>query len=1098
MRSDLLKRLFSLFLLAAPALLQADANEGYYRFPTIHGDTVVFTSEGDLWKVDAAGGTARRLTTHPGTEIHPALSPDGKSVAFSADYEGPLEVYVMPVEGGLPQRLTWDGERARVEGWTPGGEVLYATWHFSTLPNFQLVRIDPVSRARRLLPLHQAAEGAYDPTGETLFFTRFNRQGSKTKRYHGGTAQNLWRFTESQGEEAVALTADYTGTSHHPMVHKGRVYFVSDRDGTMNLYSMTTAGTELRQHTHYFGWDVKTPDLGNGRIVYQLGADLHVLDLASEEARQLAIGLASDFDQTREKWVEKPIDYLSAAHLSPDGDRVALTARGQVFVAPVEDGRFVRVTRDGYRHRNARFLPDGDELVVLSDESGEVELHRLDPRGVEPGEPITTGGDVLRFAVYPSPDGKWAAYVEKDDELWIADLATGERTQVAVSQFFGFGSLNWSPDGRWLAYAVPTENFLSQIQLYNVASGETTAVTSDRFNSDNPAWSADGRFLYFLSQRHLVSLSSGPWGNYQPSPLLDATTKIYEVALQSGERSPFASENELTGKDDEDKDEDKDDEEEKSDKEKKDELPDVEIDLEGIQTRLVEVPVPPGNYFGLGVGQDELYWLSTTVTARQKVSLAAIEREPKAKVKTLTNDLEWYEISASRKKILLRQDASLYVVDAKAAPLKDLGEHRVGLDGWTLSLDPRREWRQMFVDAWRLQRDYFYDPGMHGVDWPAVLDKYLPLVERVRERSELSDLFGEMIGELSTLHEFVYGGDQRGGDDDVDPASLGAVLERDEAAGGYRVTRVYPSDPDMPEERAPLSRPGVEVVAGEVIVAINGVETLSVDDPRSLLRQQAGRQVLLKVQEANGKEREVIVEPFASRDAAELRYDSWELERRQLVEEQGGGDIGYVHMRAMGGGNYTEWARHYYPVFHRKGLVIDMRHNRGGNIDSWILATLIRRPWMWWKARTGIPYSNMQFAFNGHMVVLCDESTASDGEAFTEGFRRLDLGKVIGTRTWGGEVWLTSSNGLVDRGIATAAEFGVYGPEGEWLIEGHGVEPDIVVDNLPYATFGGHDAQLEAAIEYLQEKIRDEPPVVPEPPEYPDKSFPQGGASNGG
>ncbi len=1094
--------LLSLVLLAAPALVSAAANEGYYRFPTIRGNTIVFTAEGDLWKVGAEGGLAQRLTSHPGLEAHAALSDDGTRVAFSADYEGPTEVYAMPVDGGLPERLTWDGDGARVIGWA-GGEVLYATRHFSTLPDAQLVSIDPASRRRRVLPLDKAAEGVYDAPGETLFFTRFGRQSSKTKRYKGGTAQSLWRFTEG-GEEAVALTADYPGTSHQPMFHDGRVYFVSDRDGTMNVFSMAPTGEDVRQHTHHAGWDVKDPDLGDGRIVYQLGAGLHVLDLASGEDRELDVRLASDFDQTREKWVEEPMDYLTAAHLSPDGDRVVLTARGQVFVAPVEDGRFVRATRDEYRHRSARFLSGGEDLLALSDQSGEVELWRLDARGLKEAEQITTEGDVLRFDAFPSPDGKRAAYIEKDDELWLADLATGERTQVAVSPLFGFRGLSWSPDSRWIAFAMTGENQMARLFLYRVEGGETAAVTSDRFNSFSPAWSGDGRFLYFLSERHLVSLSRHPWGTYQPLPLLDSMVKLYEVAAKSGERSPFAPGNELVGSDDEKEEEMKDDDEgsgkrkgkkkgkkdakgDEDDDAKDDEVPTVEIDLEGIETRLVEVPVPPGNYTDLGANEGELYWISTETAAR-KGSLQAIERKRKAEVVTLLEGVESYELSASGKKLLVRKDDALHVVDAKASELGDLGKSRVALDAWTLSIDPRREWRQMFVDAWRLQRDYFYDPGMHGVDWPAVLEKYLPLVDRVRNRGELSDLFGEMIGELSALHEYVRGGDHREGKDRVRPGSLGAILERDEEAGGYRVAYVYPSDPDMPAERAPLERPGVEVAEGEVIVAINGVETLSLGDPGILLRHQAGRQVLLQVKGEDGVEREVIVEPIDPRGAAELRYDAWELERRQIVEAESGGEIGYVHMRAMGGGSYTEWARHYFPVFNRRGLIIDMRHNRGGNIDSWILGTLVRRPWMWWKARTGVPYPNMQLSFNGHMVVLCDERTASDGEAFTEGFRRLGLGKVIGTRTWGGEIWLTSSNVLVDRGIATAAEFGVYGPEGEWLIEGHGVEPDVVVDNLPHETYNGRDAQLEAAIKHLLERIREDPPAIPDPPAYPDKS----------
>jgi tricorn protease len=396
----------------------------------------------------------------------------------------------------------------------------------------------------------------------------------------------------------------------------------------------------------------------------------------------------------------------------------------------------------------------------------------------------------------------------------------------------------------------------------------------------------------------------------------------------------------------------------------------------------------------------------------------------------------------------------------------------------------------MFREAWGLERDYFYDRRMNGVDWPGMLAKYQPLVDRVSDRAELSDLLSQMVGELSALHIFVRGGDLRKGKDSIAPASLGAQLARDEKAGGLRVAHIYRSDPDYPDRLAPLARPGVDVHEGDVIEAINGVPALSVPDAAILLRDTADRQVLLRVRPAPpGAARDVIVTPITPDRETGLRYDEWEYTRLTRVEELGHGHIGYVHLRAMGGGDYAEWARDFYPVFDRAGLIVDVRHNRGGNIDSWILEKLLRKAWFYWQPRVGDPYWNMQYAFRGHLVVLVDQNTASDGEAFAEGFRRLGLGKVIGTRTWGGEIWLSSSNLLVDKGIATAAENGVYGPDGEWLIEGHGVDPDIVVDNLPAATFRGGDAQLDEALRLLEDQIRTQPVPLPPAPTYPDKSL---------
>ncbi len=453
-------------------------------------------------------------------------------------------------------------------------------------------------------------------------------------------------------------------------------------------------------------------------------------------------------------------------------------------------------------------------------------------------------------------------------------------------------------------------------------------------------------------------------------------------------------------------------------------------------------------------------------------------------------DVRQFELTADGKKLFVRKGGDLYVIDAGTSQptQQTLGERRIDLSKWAFSVDPREEWRQMLVDAWRMERDYFYDRNLHNVDYEGLLERHRPFVERVSDRAELNDLLAHLVGELSALHTFVRGGDLRPPTDSVSPGSLGARLVRDEAKGGYRIDHIYRADPEYPDNLSPLGKPMSAIREGEIVASINGVPALSVADPAFLLRHTAGQQVLLEVRPAaGGPARKEIVVPMTPGAEADLRYSEWEYTRRLEVEKASKNEIGYVHLRAMGGDNYTEWVKNFYPVFDRKGLVIDVRHNRGGNIDSWVLEKLLRRAWFYWQSRVGKPTWNMQHAFRGHLVVLCNERTASDGEAFAEGFRRLGLGKVIGTRTWGGEIWLSSSNVLVDRGLASAAETGVYGPEGQWLIEGHGVDPDVVVDNLPHATFLGRDAQLEAAVKHLQELIAKDPVEVPKHPPYPDK-----------
>ena len=448
-----------------------------------------------------------------------------------------------------------------------------------------------------------------------------------------------------------------------------------------------------------------------------------------------------------------------------------------------------------------------------------------------------------------------------------------------------------------------------------------------------------------------------------------------------------------------------------------------------------------------------------------------------------------YEMSADGKKLMVRRDSDIYVIEAKPSSASStLANNQVDLGGWTFSIDVAADWRQIFIDAWRLERDYFYDPGMHGLAWDVVLEKYLELVGRVTTRAELNQLIGRVIGELSALHTSVRGGDIREGEDDVAVASLGARLVRDPDAGGYRIDHIYQGDPDYPDELSPLADPDLGIADGDVVQAVNGVATLSVGHIGALLRNQQGQQVLLRVRSGAGEDgRDVIVVPTANE--LSLRYTDWEYSRRLEVEDAANGQIGYVHLRAMGSSDINAWYRQFYPVHDRPGLIVDVRRNRGGNIDSVILEKLMRPAWFYWKSRVGRPTWNMQYAFRGHMVVLVDENSASDGEAFAEGFRRLGMGPVIGARTWGGEIWLSSSNRLSDGGLARAPMNGVYGPEGEWLIEQWSVVPDIEVINLPHATFNGEDAQLDTAIEYLLQKIADDPRAVPAPPDYPDLSF---------
>jgi len=575
-----------------------------------------------------------------------------------------------------------------------------------------------------------------------------------------------------------------------------------------------------------------------------------------------------------------------------------------------------------------------------------------------------------------------------------------------------------------------------------------------------------------------------PWGTRQPEPYFDASEKIYHVALKKGTRSPFRPNDELFSKD-EKKETDKNGKKKDEDKEKENEV-EVVIDQDGIKERIEEVPIKPGNYSSLALNKKAIYMISgeTGVNAKRHLSFVKIDNE-KVEVKNMVNEVSGFEITADGKKLLITKGKDYYVTDAGTKEKASLKEKKISLSGWKFPIIPRDDWKQIFTDAWRMERDYFYDKNMHGVDWKGMHDKYLPLVDRVTTRNELSDLIGRFVGELSALHTSVRGGDIRSDKKNIAVANLGAVFIRDEENGGFRIDYIYKADPDYPDEKSPLDDPYLNVMEGDIITSVNGVASLSALDIGELIRNQVGKQVRLTLKRDSDKH-DIIVKPIAN--AFNLRYRDWEYGNRLYVEEKSQKDIGYFHLRAMGGSDISQFYREFYPVFNRKGLIIDVRYNNGGNIDSFILEKLLRKAWMYWKGRSGKPYWNMHYAFRGHIVILVNEKTASDGEAFADGFKKLGLGTAIGTRTWGGEIWLSSSNRLSDGGLARAPMSGVYG-DGEWLIEGHGFVPDIEIDNLPHATFNGKDAQMDAAVEYLQKLISEDPKEVPSPPAYPDKSF---------
>ena len=1073
--------LAAIVLLSMP-VFGAEGLLGYYRHPAIHDETIVFYAESDLWRIPAMGGTARRLTTHLERERFPCISPNGKTVAFTASYDGTHEIYLMPLEGGLPTRITHEGisgrRGPRPVSWKSDSELVYATWYFATRDAHQLAILNVETGKKEIIPLEQASDGDFSDDGKTLFFTRLPRQNSFAKRYRGGLIENLWRFREGD-EEAVPLTPDYDGTSRDPMVWKDRLYFSSDRDGTMNLWSITLEGKDPVQHTSFAGWDLLSPSLHNGRIIFGNRADIWIYDIAQNKSRKVDIRLASDFDQKRERWISNPMTYLKSWFLSHDGKRVGLTIRGSGYVLPVKAGRVIRLRQNSKsRTRDLRFLPGSEDVIYLSDRSGEMEFWREPANGLGEPSPITSGGKTMRHDGIPSPDGKLLAHTDRNQVLWMRNLVSGDEWEVARSgegNEWDYIDLSWSPDSRWIAYSDTMGNQAKRVFLYDAQDRNApVAVTSARLDSYSPVFGAEGKWLYFLSDRTFRSVQGSPWGARQPEPLLDKTAGIYALDLQGGQRSPFAGPNEgelpLSESEGEEK---------------------KEINLENLDGRLFVLPVEPSNYRYLTRARGNLYCLFSSLSLSRKSSLVSFpitSDSTRHKWTTIMTEVRGYEISGDGTTCLVRKGDSFYVFPATGKAPSSSTQGKLSLSGLSLSVSPAEEWGQMFRDAWRMHRDYFYDPKMHRVDWNEMGRRHEALLPRLTTRWELDHLISQMVGELSAMHTDIYAGDIRDATDGASLGHLGAQLLKVEE--GFRIDRLYETDPDYPGEVGPLLKAGVEMKVGDVILSVDGEPATRAPEIGSLLKNKAGQKVLLESRRIGiGGTRKSIVTPLSSSGFRNLKTSHWEYTRRLEAEAKGKGEIGYFHMRGMSASNYAEFVKGYYPVFNRKGLIIDMRQNYGGNIDSWILSRLSRKPWMYWKTRTGRPFANMQFAFDGHMAVLVDAYTISDGEAFSEGFRRLGLGPLIGTKTWGGGIWLRGATRLMDGGMARSPETGVYAPERTWIIEGTGVTPDMVVDNLPHESFGGRDAQLEAALTYLQTRIKEDPPSRPEPPARPDKSF---------
>ncbi len=1120
-------------LTAVPALAETN---GYYRWPALHENTLVFGSEGDLWRADLQGTSpAIRLTTHPEVESLPALSPDGQTIALTGRYDGAASVYIMPVSGGAPRQLTFEDRNAEVRGWTPDGRVLFASTSAPGASPLRLKIVDPVSLALEELPLDGADDAAFSDDQQTIYFTRYGlaRSNDNAVLYRGGAMAQLWRYTMDSGEEAERLAEDFDAPIRHPMWWNGRIFFLTDKSGGDNIWSMDPSGGDIRQHTGFEAWQLRSPQLHNGRIVYQRGADLYGFNLATETETLLDLRLVSDRDDTRLRYLKEPLEYLETTGMGAEGKAVALTARGRVAVAfPGPRRRVELAIPDNARARSAVLGPDGDWVYVILDQDQFGEAWRYAADGRSAPEQLTFGSDAHIWRLYPSPDGTRLIHDDKRGRLWSIDLETLEGIAIDTNESGNddsYSGLNWSPAGRYLAYTAEDRRGIRRVIVHDFETGASHVVTRGKYNSFHPAFSHDGAWLYFLSERTFNPTPSNPWRDRTMGTEFDKRTGVFALRLDPEAPFPFRPEDELAGDgEDEDQapgeeadasikeedggatgstpgetlDEDDDSTQDTADQDPSNQDPDgedsesasdedgesekvedTEIVFEGLMDRLWSVPCPSGNYAGLKANEDFLFLLSQDGREWSLKTIAIDPRKPE--METFAAGVGSYDLSADGKTVFFRKGqgagTTLALVPAGATAPKDLSEKTLRIGDWRLGVVPQGEWRQMLLDAWRMHRAFAYDPDLRGLDWDAIRDKYEPFVDRLGHRSELDDLLARMIAELGILHSQIRSGDQPRDEESGQNAYLGAQYRR--AANGLEITLIHEGERDLPDRLGPLMQPHVDVQVGDIITAADGRPVKIEADLIRTLRNKAGQRVRLDLTR-DGEPFSAMVEPVSGRAAFFLRYDHWVNDNARTVTRETGDRMGYLHLRAMGGSDLGSFARDFYEHFDKDGLIIDVRGNWGGNIDSFLINTLLRQVWAYWQyPNGGPPFTNMQQTFRGHLVVLIDQNTYSDGETFAAGIKSLGLAPLIGTRTAGAGIWLTSRNRLADQGAARIAEFPQFGLDGRWLVEGRGVAPDIEVINPPYSTAQGGDAQLEAAMRYLADKLAEDPipPLVPRP-----------------
>jgi tricorn protease len=1061
-----------LLLLASSARAQVDAR--MFRYPDVSQTHVTFVYAGDIWVVEKDGGIAKRLSSPPGEELFPRFSPDGSKIAFSGNYDGNADVYVVPALGGEPLRVTYHPSGDRLVDWSPDGErLLFASSRESGVGRFnQLYLISAAGGLAEKLPVPYGEFGTMSPDGRQLAYTPKDRGFRNWKRYRGGLAPEIWLFDLRSLDARNISNSD--ANDAQPMWHGRTIYFLSDRGPTQrsNIWAYELDGGDIRQVTRFTDFDISFPAIGPSDIVFQAGGRLYLLDLATEESRELNVDVVTDLASLRPH-IEGVGNLIQAAGISATGQRAVFQARGEIFTVPAKHGPIRQLTRSpGIAERYPAWSPDGEQVAYWSDRSGEYELTLRPADGSGDERSLTELGPGYRYQPFWSPDSKKIAFIDHTQTIRVYDLDAGRLTEVDEGRWWLHGQLqgfevSWSSDSRWLTYARGLETGNNAVFLYDTRHGQRHQVTSGYYNDVSPAFDPDGEYLYYYSDRNLAPIYSD----------LDATwvypnaTHLVAVPLREDVASPLAPRNDEEPVEEEGAGEREDEEEGTS--------ASVEIDLAGFESRAVVLPGEPGNYGTLRAVSGKV------VYQRRPRSGSSGNRSPivyfdlgEREEKTVLEDADGFEISADGKKMLVADNRRWAIVGL--GPNQKM-EDPLATGDLEMTVDPRAEWRQMFNEVWRTYRDVFYDPGMHGLDWDALRSHYGALLEDAVTRWDVNFVIGELIGEVNASHTYVGGGDtesarfRRAGLLGVDWA-----LEN----GAYRIARIVRGAPWDIEARSPLAEPGVDVNEGDYVLAVNGRPIGTGREPFAAFEGLAGDAVLLTVNDRPSMDgaREVLVETL--RSESRLRNLEWIEANRRRVDEATGGRVGYIFVPNTAVPGQTELVRQFNSQMLKDGLIIDERFNAGGQLPDRFIEKMNRQMVTRIFFRHGAVVTYPPVNHYGPKVMLINGWAGSGGDAFPFFFKVLGVGPLIGERTWGGLIGPASGHGLIDGGYFTAPPGRLYGPDGVWFAEGHGVDPDIPVVDDPSQLARGTDPQLEAAIAEVMRLIEENPPAFPEPPAF--------------